>query len=64
MERACATDCSAQTNSFYDNSNPQGVRKTVVNVCCQSDYCNNSAHLISNKFQILFFLAFYLFKMK
>jgi hypothetical protein len=65
MERGCATDCSSasKTNELY-NSNIPGVRETVVNICCQNDYCNTSStKLLTNKlFFILLIIIHSLFK--
>jgi hypothetical protein len=60
MERACATDCTSQTNTFFDNSNA-AKNKVVINACCQSDYCNIGVDFISNKINVFLMCLIALF---
>lgn len=53
MERGCFTDCSSRTNPLYD-SNINGYSTSVTNICCQTDGCNHSILLTSNKFTFVF----------
>ena len=59
MERGCATDCTSagKTNELY-NSNIPGVRETVVNICCQNDYCNSSTKFLTNKLFFILLISF------
>ncbi len=64
MERGCATDCTSasKTNGLY-NSNIPGVRETVVNICCQNDYCNaSSTKILTNKFFFILLIIIHYLK--